>query len=112
MTVFQWIRFLFGAVLVLGGLFFLVTAVVGNYRFPYVLYRMHAAGTGDTLGLALLLMGLAVLSSSLLFALKLALVLALLWIGSPVASHMIMRMEITGGNPADGDDRKKEAREK
>ena len=55
MTALEWIRFLPGAALTLGGLFFMVTAVIGNYRFPAVTYRMHAAGIGDTLGLLLTL---------------------------------------------------------
>ena len=101
MTVLEWIRFLIGTLLTLGGLFFLVTAVIGNYRFPYVLHRMHAAGIGDTLGLLLLLAGLAVLCVSPFFVLKLALIVALLWIGSPVASHLIMRMEIRNGSTAE-----------
>ena len=58
MTVLEWIRFIPGAALTISGLFFLVTAVIGNYRFSTVLYRMHAAGIGDTLGLLLLLAGL------------------------------------------------------
>ncbi len=102
MTVLEWIRFIPGAALTISGLFFLVTAVIGNYRFSTVLYRMHAAGIGDTLGLLLLLAGLAVLSASLVFALKLALIVALFWIGSPAASHLIMRMEIENGSTADG----------
>ena len=102
MSTLEWIRFIAGAVLTLGGLFFLVSAVIGNYRFSYALFRMHAAGLGDTLGLLLLAAGLAVLSTSFVFACKLLLIVALLWIGSPVASHLIMRMEIKEGKTADG----------
>ena len=107
MTVFQWIRFLFGAVLALGGLFFFITSVVGNFRFPFVLYRMHAAGVADTFGLSFLFLGLAVLAGSVVFALKLVLIILLFWIGSAAVSHLILRMEMENGTPADGDDRKK-----
>ena len=109
MTVFQWIRFVSGAMLTLGGLFFLVTAVVGNFRFPFVLYRMHAAGIGDTLGLLLLLSGLVLLGDSFVFAMKLLLIVALFWLGSPVVTQFIMKMEINSGKTADG---KKEGRTK
>ena len=102
MTALQWIRFISGAVLCLAGLFVTVTGVIGNFRFKYVLLRMHAAGLGDTMGLVLLYAGLAVLSGSVVFALKLLLIVGLFWAASPVASHMIMKMEIENSSSADG----------
>ena len=102
MSIWQWIRFLCGAVLTIGGLFFMVSAIIGNYRFSYVLYRMHAAGMGDTLGILLLFAGLAVLCFSPAFVLRLALIILLLWAGSCVASHLLMRMEIKLGHSPDG----------
>ena len=101
MTVLEWIRFLIGAVLTVLGMFFLVSAVIGNYRFRYVLYRMHAAGLGDTLGLLLLLAGLSVLSGNFVFICKLALIVLLFWVGSATASHLIMRMKMVNGSPAE-----------
>ena len=109
MTFFEWVRFLLGAVLLLSGLFVMVTAVIGNYRFCNVLCRMHAAGLGDTLGIVLVFAGITVLCGISVFTLKLAAIVVLLWISSPVASHMIMRMEIENGSSADG---KKEGKRK
>ena len=43
------IRFIISAVLMLLGLFVIFTAMVGNYRFGYVLNRMHVGATADTL---------------------------------------------------------------
>ncbi len=102
MTVLEWIRLVIGGLFLLTGLFFMVTAVIGNYRFRYVLSRMHAAGLGDTLGIALILAGITILSGLSVFTGKLALILCLLWVSSPVASHLIMRMEIENGASADG----------
>lgn len=107
MTVLQWIRFVSGALLVLGGIFTVVTSVIGNFRFKYVLARMHAAGLGDTMGVFLIFAGIAVLSGFTSLTAKLLAALVLIWTGSPVASHMIMKMEIENGSSADG---KKEAR--
>ncbi len=98
----EWIHFISGAVLTLGGLFFLVSAVVGNYRFSYALFRMHASGLGDTMGLLLLFAGLTVLCGTFTFISKLAVIIVLLWTGSPVATHLILRMEIKEGRSADG----------
>ena len=102
MTVPEWIRFLCGAALMLCGSFFLVTAVIGNYRFRNAPCRMHAAGLGDTLGILLLFLGLLVLCGFSVFTLKLAVILLLLWITSPVTSHLIMRMQAENGCGPDG----------
>ena len=102
MTVLEWIRFLLGALLLLSGTFFIVSSVIGNYRFRYVLARMHAAGLGDTLGILLLFAGIAILCGFSVFTLKLLLIILLLWATSPVASHLIMQMEIKNGSSADG----------
>lgn len=106
MTVWEWIRFSLGALLVCFGIFLMITGVIGNFRFRYVLSRMHAAGLGDTLGLLSLFSGLSVLSGSLNVILKLAVILLLFWTASPVASHMIMKMEIRNGSTADGKEQK------
>ena len=39
----DWFRFVLTAVLMLAGLFVLLVGVVSQYRFRYVLNRMHAA---------------------------------------------------------------------
>lgn len=106
MTTLEIIRLAAGCVLLLAGLFVMVTAVVGNFRFRYALLRMHAAGLGDTLGIFLLFAGITVLRGFSFFTAKLALIVLLLWVSSPTASHLILRMEIENGAPAD----KKEGR--
>ena len=72
MTALEWIRFLLGALLLLSGTFFIVSSVVGNFRFRYVLAR------------------------------KLLLIILLMWTTGAVSSHLIMQMEINSGSSADG----------
>ena len=91
----EWIRFAFTAVLLIGALFVLIMAMLGAYRFKFVLNRMHAAATGDTLGLLLALGGLAVSSPDFITAIKFILIIVFLWIASPVSSHLIARLEVT-----------------
>ena len=93
--ILEWIRFFLTAGFLLGGLVFLVTAVIGVYKFDYVLNRMHAAAMGDTLGILFCLLGLAVSSPDIWIALKLLLIIAFLWFSSPVSSHLIARLEVT-----------------
>ena len=47
---FDWFRFVLTAVLMLTGLFVLLVGVVSQYRFRYVLNRMHAASSGGFAG--------------------------------------------------------------
>ena len=56
----DWFRFVLTAVLMLAGLFVLLVGVVSQYRFRYVLNRMHAASMGDSLGMLLVLTGLCI----------------------------------------------------
>lgn len=91
----EWIRFGITAVLLIGALFVLIMAMLGAYRFKFVLNRMHAAAMGDTLGLLLALGGLAVSAPDLITAIKFILIIVFLWIASPVSSHLIARLEVT-----------------
>ena len=89
------LRFALSLILTLGGLFVLISGVVGVFRFPYALSRIHAAALGDTLGIALMLLGVMVAEGFSVITLKLLVVMLFLWVTSPVASHLIGRMEVT-----------------
>ena len=92
-----WVRFIAGCLLLATGLFFAVSAVIGNYRFAYVLSRMHAAALADTCGLLFTGLGLVCFLGFSFTALKVMLVVALFWMASPAASHLLAQMQITGG---------------
>ena len=91
----EWLRFALAAALMLSGLVFVISSVMGVYRFRYVLNRMHAAALGDTLGILLIVLGLMVISGFNFISLKLLLLVVLWWLSSPVASHLISRLEVT-----------------
>lgn len=88
------IRLAISSVLILSGLFVLGIATLGIFRFDTVLNRIHVAAKCDTLGALLVLSGLIVLSGLGAFSLKLALVIAFLWLTNPVASHLVARAEV------------------
>ena len=56
-TMLDWIRFALSAVLTVFGLFVLVTATLGLFRFHYVLNRIHATALADTLAVLTILAG-------------------------------------------------------
>jgi multicomponent Na+:H+ antiporter subunit G len=100
------IQMIVGIILIVVGVFVCCVSVLGVFRFRYVLSRMHAAALGDTMGLFLTLLGIAVLSGFTPFTAKLAIAWIFMWIASPVASHLIARMEVMlMGTLPDGRDR-------
>ena len=95
MRVIEWIQFLLGVSLLIGGLFIFVVQLVGVFKFRFVLNRMHAAAMGDTLGIMISLTGLIILTGFNFTSLKMALIIVFLWMASPVSSHLIARLEVT-----------------
>ena len=91
----EWIRFFLTAALVLTGLVFCCIGVYGVFRFEYAANRMHAAAILDTMGISLCMLGLAISAPDFFSAFKILLVVVFWWLSSPVASHMLCRLEIT-----------------
>ena len=75
------------------GTLFFGAAVMGVWRFVFIINRMHAAGIGDTLALFLILAGLAIGSGWNLETAKLLLLCVFLWFSSPVSSHFLSQIE-------------------
>lgn len=94
MNVLNWIRFIVGAACIVGGLVFYVIQFIGVFRFKYVLNRMHAGAIGDTLGLDLVLIGAVILNGFDLAAVKILVIMGFLWFSSPVAAHMVTKLEV------------------
>ncbi len=94
MQILEWIRFIVGTGLLLIGLGIFVIQIFGVFKFKYVLNRMHAAAMGDTLGIGVSMTGLIVLSGFNFVSLKMALIIAFLWLASPISSHLIARLEV------------------
>ncbi|MGN1205431.1 MAG: cation:proton antiporter [Eubacterium sp.] len=90
----EWIRFIIAALCISGGVFVMISAAIGVYRFSECLTRMHSAAMGDTLGLGLILLGLVVLFGFCFTTVKIILVIVFLWTTSPVSSHLIAQMMV------------------
>ena len=91
----EWILFGLTALFLALGLFVLAVGIVGQYRFRYVLNRMHAASMGDSLGILLVVAGLCLSCGDGWMILKMLLMVVFLWIASPTGSHLIARLEAT-----------------
>ena len=86
----DWID-MFSWALLMAGSFFGISGGIGLLRFPDFYTRMHAAGVTDTLCAALILLGLMLQAGWGLVLIKLFLILALLLLTSPTATHALAR---------------------
>ncbi len=84
-------------ILMLGGAFFLVVSCLGLMRLPDYYSRNHAVGKSETLGIMLVLAGLAVYNGFTLTSFKLVLILIFVMIANPTATHIILRAALRSG---------------
>lgn len=88
------VRFWLTCGLLVSGLVCTGIGILGVFKFRFVMNRMHCAAIIDTVGLALVLCALMVAGGTLQYIPKLVTVLVIFWIGSPIASHLVGRMEV------------------
>lgn len=91
----DWIIFAVSNAFILFGLFIACSAIIGLYRFDFVVNRMHAAAMNDTLGILLVLVGLMIQSGFQFATLKMLIIIIFFWFASPVSGHLITKMQIT-----------------
>ena len=89
-------HFLSLILLVAGGLFCVVGGL-GLIRLPDFYTRTHAGGLTDTLGAALILVGLMLQTQDLLIIMKLMFILLFLFFTSPTSAHALARAAFTHG---------------
>jgi len=89
-----WIRFGLTAALIAGALVMVLLAVTGVFRFRFVLNRMHMASLIDTGAMILLTVAIILARGFAAADWKLLLILLLLWLGSPISSHMLSLLEV------------------
>lgn len=78
-------------VLLLGGVGFILLAALGALRFQDALTRMAAVSKASTLGLTLIFLSEVIQSWSAGDAIKAFLTIAILWLSTPIAAHLLGR---------------------
>lgn len=86
-----------GSVIVLVGAMFMISGALGMVRMPDVFTRLHAASVSDTFGAGLILIGLILVGGLSLVSVKLAFLLAFLFLTGPVATHAVARAALDAG---------------
>jgi multicomponent Na+:H+ antiporter subunit G len=84
------------ALLVAGGLFCVIGGI-GMVRLPDVFARLHGASVIDTLGVGLLIAGMALQAGFTLVTLKLFIILFLIGLTSPAATHALAQAALHAG---------------
>ena len=84
-------------IFLLGGSFFAVVGGVGIVRLPDFFTRLHGGGITDTMGAALILVGLMFQAGWSLALVKLVMILGFLWITSPTACHALAQAALADG---------------
>ncbi len=79
------------------GLAFMVITALGLVRLPDFFSRVHAVSKSETLGIALLLLGLILHEGATLLSLKFALILVFVAIANPVGAHLLTRAALRTG---------------
>ena len=82
--------------LIAGSVFCVIGGIV-LLRLPDFFTRTHGAGITDTLGAALVLIGLMFQAGLTLVTVKLVMILIILWLTSPTSTHAIAKAAIRSG---------------
>ena len=82
--------------LVLGGFFCLVGAI-GLHRMPDVFTRMHATSVSDTMGVGLLTVGMLSQTTDWTVAVRLVIIVIVLYVTGAVSSHALARAALHDG---------------
>ena len=94
-------------ILIVVGGFFSIVGGIGIVRFPEFYSRLHGGGITDTLGAALLVLGLLLQAGSVLVGAKLLTILFFLMVTSPSSCHALANSAITQGHSPELDRPKK-----
>lgn len=94
MSVIEWAA----ALLMVAGAGWILLGTIGLLRFPDLFSRIHATGLGSTLGIAMVLLGVALyFLSTHGTGLRLLAALLLLGVTAPVGGHALVRAGYLGG---------------
>lgn len=80
-----------GAVVIFLGAFFCLLAAIGVVRMPDLLIRMHASTKAGTMGISLILLGVALSLDNAMVWVKVIFAIVFIFITGPIAAHMLAR---------------------
>lgn len=88
---------LLATILLIMGLLFILSGVLGILRLPDFYTRLHAMGKCDTVGVSLVILSLALYNGATLTTVKLLIIAVCVIIINPTATHALGRAAIKSG---------------
>lgn len=85
------IREICAIIFILIGLLFILVSAVGVVRLPDFYTRLHASGIGETIGIFISFVGLAIYQGFDQVTVKLFIIALLVYLFNPVGTHMLGR---------------------
>lgn len=95
------VKEIIAAICIIIGLLVFLCGTFGVFRFKYVLNKMHAAALGDTMGLFFVVLGLLIMGEGIFVKAKFILIILFFWLTSPIATHMIAKVELLTNKDAE-----------
>lgn len=86
-------------VLLLLGAVFMLLAAIGMVRMPDVLTRMHSSTKSATLGVGLIMLGVALSFGDFAIGVRALAIVIFMFMTTPVSAHMIARAAYLSGVP-------------
>lgn len=86
-------------VLLFLGAVFMLLAAIGMVRMPDVLTRLHSSTKSATLGVGLIMLGVALVFSDFAIGIRALAIVFFMFSTAPVAAHMIARAAYLSGVP-------------
>lgn len=84
-------------IFVLAGTFFVLVAAIGLLRFPDFYTRLHAAAKAGTVGSALTLVALAIVSNEMAEVLRAVAAIFFFFLTAPLSAHLLGKAAHTAG---------------
>lgn len=85
--------------LLLLGAVFMLLAAIGMVRMPDVLTRMHSSTKSGTLGVGLIMLGVALIFGDFAIGVRALAIVIFMFSTTPVSAHMIARAAYLSGVP-------------
>lgn len=93
------IREIIATIFLLVGLVFVAISAIGVVRLPDFYSRLHASGIGETLGLMISFIGLAIYEGLNILTVKLFIVFLLVFLANPIGTHILGKSAYKNGLP-------------
>ena len=86
-----------GNIIMIAGIIFMVFGIIGIFKFKNFYPRVLVAAKIDTVGALTVMIGLIIKNGASFFSLKMLLLLGIMMLLNPLASHMLTRSAFLSG---------------